>query len=252
MNTFQEQSRFTASEVCVFFVHGYLSSPHFFEKIINLLPANIDYLNILLPGHGGDIERFSRSGMAEWEDYVAMKLEALRGRYRKIIVVGHSLGTLLLIGEVMRNPAAICGSVYLDVPLIGKITVAGIEVMLKSGLNLSGADNNEALKAANYAKSVEITSVRDLPLIIPSLISLLLKMRETRNNFAAYPLESIIFQSKEDELVSSISNNYIKKNLAAKLHIMSDSGHFAFSDSENTAICEAIMSFVNKSTGVVQ
>lgn len=238
----QEQAHLGTGNSCVLFVHGILSSPRFFKPLLANLPEDINYLNLLLPGHGADLSEFASVGMSDWENYCAQKLAYLRGMYENIVVVGHSMGNLLLVDELIKDKSKISGAVLIDVPLIGHITKAGLEVMFKATFDAEKKESSVE-RSVKYNKSIKIEHYYELPFFLPNFIALLWKMHQVRMNIAKMQVDSHVFQSEEDELVSTMSNRYIAENELAKLHTMAGVGHFYIPEHERQKIADAIMNY---------
>lgn len=244
-NKHQEQAHLAEGKSCILFVHGILSSPSYFNSLIADLPSNLNYLNVLLPGHGASLSEFSSVGMSDWDDYCAKKLKYLRALYENIVVVGHSMGNLLLIDELIKDKSNISGAVLIDVPLIGHVTKSGIDVMLKAVFDAEKKNDSIDL-SVKYNKSIQFEHYYDLPYFLPNFIQLLWKMHQVRMHMADMDVESDVFQSEKDELVSDLSNRYIEQNKRASLHTMPNVGHFYIPDAERAKIAAAIMKYYNK------
>ena len=104
------------SNVAFLFVHGILSSPRHFDWLIQQIPEDYAISNILLAGHGGNVEDFSRANMQQWKNQFECALTELKKSYRSIIVVGHSLGALLALHASTRHKS-ISGMLLLNPPL---------------------------------------------------------------------------------------------------------------------------------------
>lgn len=246
-NKHSEQAHLGPGNSCILLVHGILSSPRFFNPLISELPENVNYLNLLLPGHGTVVKEFANFGMRDWENYCAKKLAYLREIYDHIVVVGHSMGNLLLIDEIIKDNSKINGAVLIDVPLIGHITKAGLNVMLKATFDAEIKDKGIA-KSVEYNKSIKLEKYCELPFFLPNFISLLWKMHQIRLDLPKMQVSSQVYQAGEDELVSSISNRYIIKNKLANLHIMDGIGHFYIPKKQWISIAKEIMYYYDLSS----
>lgn len=241
-NKHQEQAHLSSGNSCILFVHGILSSPRFFNAIISDLPKNINYLNLLLPGHGADISEFASCSMSDWEKYCSEKIAYLRKLYTNIVVVGHSMGNLLLIDELIKDKTQIAGAVLIDVPLIGHVTKSGLEVMFKA--TFDAEEKSKSIdRSVKYNKSIKFDHYYELPFFLPNFIGLLWKMYKVRMNMPKMQVKSHVYQSEEDELVSDISNHYIEKNKLTSLHVMPGVGHFFIPEQERKHIAREIMNF---------
>ena len=62
----------------VVFIHGILSTPLFFEKLVERVPEDFSVYNILLDGHGALVKDFSETSMKIWK-HQAKYLISFRG-----------------------------------------------------------------------------------------------------------------------------------------------------------------------------
>ena len=86
----------------VLFIHGILSTPRHFDYLIPAVPDDFSVYNILLDGHGGSVQDFSKTSMTKWKNQVKDLLDDLCERYDSVILVGYSMGTLLSIDALPR------------------------------------------------------------------------------------------------------------------------------------------------------
>ena len=101
----------------VVFIHGILSTPLFFEKLVNKVPESFSVYNILLDGHGGGVKDFSETSMKIWKHQAKVLISYLEKKYDNIILVGHSMGTLFSIQNAVKRPEKIKALFLLCSPL---------------------------------------------------------------------------------------------------------------------------------------
>ena len=100
----------------VLLIHGIAGSPGHFRDLVPVIPAEFSVYNILLDGHSGKTENFSRSSMAKWKAQVAATLADLFARHEKVVIVAHSMGTLFAIQSAIDHPDKIPALFLLAVP----------------------------------------------------------------------------------------------------------------------------------------
>ena len=105
------------SDTAVVFIHGIVGTPDQFNPLLPLVPKDWSVDNLLLPGHGGSVRDFSRSSMAAWRAHVAEHIDRLAEDHRRILLVGHSMGTLFCIDEAVKRPDTVAGLFLLASPL---------------------------------------------------------------------------------------------------------------------------------------
>lgn len=79
-------------------IHGFGSSPEVYKETIQAIKnsVNMDIYAPLLPFHGRNLEAASKMQMKEMEAYLEKYIKKQAEKYKKIHVVGHSMGGLLL------------------------------------------------------------------------------------------------------------------------------------------------------------
>ncbi len=118
------------AKTAILFVHGIVGTPNHFKDFVSLVPNSISVYNLLLDGHGKGAKDFSRSSMKKWEAQVFATVESLGRAHEKIIIVAHSMGTLLAVEQAIKNKK-VCKLFFLSVPLKLKIKYRMITNLLK-------------------------------------------------------------------------------------------------------------------------
>lgn len=98
------------SEECWLLIHGYRGYPgELVRPAADLWKSGSDVYVPRLPGHGTCGDDFIHSGGEDWVGVIRNAIKDLKGRYRKVNLLGHSMGTAIaaLLG---------CGD-----PSVGKI-----------------------------------------------------------------------------------------------------------------------------------
>ena len=83
------------AKTAVLMVHGIVGTPRHFDFLLDTVPQDVSVMNILLPGHGGTVKDFANASMKQWKQTVAEAMETLCTTHERVIVVAHSMGTLL-------------------------------------------------------------------------------------------------------------------------------------------------------------
>ena len=151
----EEYIRHTDGDRVVLFIHGFLGSPEHFEKFIELVPKDYGIYNVLLYGHGGTVKDFSSASMKIWKSQILKILKELDEKYKEIIIVSHSMGTLFSYSLAIKYPEKIKTMLLLATPLkIGLKWTACVN-SLKSLFGII-SDDDEVGKAYNKAHSVRL------------------------------------------------------------------------------------------------
>ena len=223
------------ADVAVLFLHGIVGSPRHFDHrlpLIHLVPEQWSVYSVLLPGHGGSVEDFSASTMQHWKSYVWSIFEALRQGHQKVILVGHSMGTLFALQLAIEKGEGIPFLFLLACPLCPQVSFAAIRHSV-SLITSNPARLNDAQTAMYQSGSVVLTKKlwKYIPWV-PNLLSLLRECRKTRKNMGKLKIKTFVFQSQKDELVSHRSEKYLKTSPYVHLFELKKSTHFFYEEGD--------------------
>lgn len=218
----------------VLLIHGIAGSPGHFRDFVPVIPAEFSVYNILLDGHSGKVENFSRSSMAKWKAQAAGTVEELLARHEKVVIVAHSMGTLFAIQAAIRHPDRIPRLFLLAVPTRPWVRFSTWITCLRV---VFGKRNLPADKALAGETALELT-----PKLwkyigwAPRMIELLLECRRTRKLLPQLRTPTQAFQSQVDELVSLRACKDLI-HPAIETTLLTDSGHFVYGP-EDTALLQ--------------
>ena len=220
------------ARVAILFLHGIVGSPGHFEKFYPFIPDNVSYHGLLLEGHGGSVKDFGRAKMKIWKKQVKEALDALRTTHERIIIVGHSMGTLFAIQEVAENPEKITDLFLLNSPL--KAYLHPIMIKYSTQFVLKHPNKNDPISLA----AIDAIAVKGDFLLwryltwIPRFLELFSEIRKTRPLLEKIRINTSFYQSYRDELVLRSAVKYIKERENIKLNILKDSTHFYYTDAD--------------------
>lgn len=216
-----------SADTAILFVHGIVGTPDQFRDLLPLVPADWSCVNLLLPGHGGSVSDFSHSSMAQWRRYVSDQIDALAATHSRVLLVGHSMGTLFCIDEVLRCSDQIAGLFLLACPFYPQLTVSAALQSLQVAFGIRG--RSEAAQAAHSACSITATlKLWQYLGWIPRYLELFQAAKQGRLQVGQVSVPTIAVQSRCDELVSQRSNRYLVQAPRVTLHILPDSRHFYY------------------------
>lgn len=210
------------------FIHGIVGTPAHFKDLLPLIPDNWSVYNILLDGHGKEVEDFARTSMEKWKAQVKDVLDTLLSSHDRVFIVAHSMGTLLAIEEAVRCPGKVCGLFLLAVPLV-------FRVRLRAALGSVQAALGMAKPGSVAEQMVQDSSVRLSPQLhkylkwLPRFTEL---TKEALRTHVLLPLISVpcrAFQSGKDELVGQTSTELLQKQPGITTTVLPNSGHFSYS-----------------------
>ncbi len=215
----------------VLLIHGIVGSPAHFRHLLPAIPEDWSVCSLLLDGHGGSVEGFSRSSMKTWKAQVSRAVEQLLEEYDQLVLVAHSMGCLFAIREALQHPeidrlfllavptrprprfSTVCSSLRL---LWGKHppTAPGARAMwLDTALQL----DRRLWKYLGW---------------IPRYLELLSEIRQTRRLLPELHTPSLVFQSERDELVSCRTWRDLEKIPCLRLQLLAHSGHFQYGEED--------------------
>lgn len=223
----------------VLFLHGITGSPCHFSHVIPLvdvIPDDWSYYNLLLPGHGGCVADFSRSTMNDWKQKVWEVFTALADGHEQVIVVGHSMGTLFALQLAAEFHKKIPFLFLIASPIHPRVSPRGMALCLRTVFGATRADR-PAEMAIVQAGGIRLT--RKLWMYIPwagNMIALLRDAHHTKKILPRIPTKTIVFQSRRDEMVAPSSADVLRKFPNVALTTLHGSTHFYYSADDRTQI----------------
>ena len=216
------------ADTAVLMIHGIVGSPSHFKDLLPLIPEDWSLYNILLDGHGKDVEDFSHTSMEKWKTQVSRQLDRILLSHRRVLIIAHSMGTLFAIREAIHRPEDIVGLFLLNVPLTPFVQPKAALTSVQMALGIP--QNNSSTRAMQSASSVHLT-----PKLwkyigwTPRFWELLQECRETIKRLPLLKTPTLTFQSRRDELVSMRACKYLNSHPAITNTVLESSGHFVYS-----------------------
>lgn len=227
------------ADTAVLFLHGIVGTPRHFDSrlpLVQLVPENWSVYSLLLPGHGGSVEDFSRSTMEQWKDYVWKTFDGLAQTHRRVILAGHSMGTLFALQLAMEAGEKIPFLFLIASPICPQVSFSAVIHAL--GLIFPHSQGDSKIRAAMSAcGSVTLTKKlwKYLPWI-PNLWNLMLEARKTKKSLPQLRIKTLVFQSRHDELVARRSAKYLKPCACVQLYELQQSTHFYYSPEDTRLV----------------
>lgn len=220
------------SDTAVLMIHGILGTPRHFDRFLPLIPKEWSVYNILLDGHGKTVSDFAATSMEKWKAQVDEIAEKLCSRYKKLIIMGHSMGTLLAIRIAVKHSDKIKAMILLAVPM--KVFVKPLKNLGSVKLALGMENKNSELMEAVQSTHGTAPDKRVWKYLgyIPRFLELFGLIRETRKILPELKTISYVFQSKEDELVAYSSKKYLTNNEYIEYDELEKSRHYFYNDAD--------------------
>lgn len=232
------------SKDAIVFIHGFIGTPDHFKQFYLYVPETWSIYNLLLDGHGGSVDQFAKTSMNKWQQQVKKTIDDIKNHHQMVYLVGHSMGTLLEIQYTLLNPSKIAGLFLLAVPLHVHITPLAVFNALGTIFKFNDK-NNLQLQAAKAMYSVD-PDARVWKYIpwIPRYIELLKLCKWTRNMIDHLHTDTIVIQSKKDELVQFCSHEYFKTNNQVELIVLNQSTHYYYQKSDEELMYQKFKQFI--------
>ncbi len=209
-------------------IHGIAGSPAHFRDLIPLIPEGWSVYNVLLDGHGGTVADFSHASMEQWNAQVTRQLDAILQTHRRVLIIAHSMGTLLAIRQAIRRPEAVAGLFLLNVPLVPFVRPGTAVDSLRLALGKPGSSPSAQAMAADC--SIQLTpGLWQYLGWAPRFYELLREAQAVRKLLPQLRTPTQTFHSRHDELVHSRSCRYLEGHPSITHTLLEASGHYAYS-----------------------
>ncbi len=131
----QEYKRIVpGAKVAVLMIHGICGTPNHFRTLLPLqdqIPADWSVHNLVLDGHCKGVKDFGKSSMKKWQAHAKEAFLELSRTHEKVVLVGHSMGTLLSIQLSLQFPEKVAFLFLIAVPLRVGIQYFGMRNILR-------------------------------------------------------------------------------------------------------------------------
>lgn len=227
------------------FVHGIVGTPAHFAGLVPLIPEDWSVYNILLDGHGKQVEDFARTSMEKWKAQVSTQLDEILQTHEQVLIVAHSMGTLFAIEEAIHRPDKVMGLFLLAVPLTPRVlpsaAVSSVKVAL--GLARPGTPAGDMLGDCGVHLSPKLWKYLAW---LPRFWELILEAYGTRKKLSLITVPCCAFQSKKDELVSGRSYQILKAHPGIAVTLLPDSGHFCYKGNDLALLQSRLRDLIEK------
>lgn len=226
----------------VLFVHGILGRPEQFKDLVPLVPQEYAVRNLTLKGHGGTPKDFGRYSISEWKEEVHREAVALCEKYDRVLMVGHSLGTLFSMEEAQRLPIA--GLFLANVPL--KVRVTGRLFKMSFQVFFERVDeSNEFIVGARDSYGIAPDqNIFHYIKWIPRYLELFREMRHARRRVQDVKTPAIAFISERDEMASPKAADILRERTDMEVVMLPRSGHFYYEAGDKRLMQERFQEFL--------
>lgn len=232
-----------SNQELVLFIHGIFSSPAVFDLFYPILKEQgYSIYAVVLKGHGKDLKSITRVKYQEWIEQINTLLKQLSNKYKKIHVVGHSMGALLALtssDHLVTKRILIAPSYCL------KLTFQFIKLCLFAH-RPNSKDNyikgNQKRFCITFPKSIFKKAIA-----LKSLWELFKLKLYTKSIIKKIDKPTYIIQSKSDECVSLRCPNKILKqinNINKEVFWIDKSYHAVYDETEVTLLTKKFIEYI--------
>lgn len=219
------------AKTAVLFLHGICGTPNHFRQVLPLeaaVPKEWSVYNILLDGHCKNVEDFGRSSMKKWKAQVENVFTQLSETHEKVVLVGHSMGTLFSIQLALQHPQKVPFLFLLAVPVRVAVQPRAVRYLLRIAFDRIDAYDPVLVAMHN---ACGITQTKKLWKYIPwapRMVELLRECRATGRCLSKLQVPCVALQSAQDEMVSRNAGKLLQESGRVTVVDLPNSTHFYY------------------------
>ncbi len=233
------------AKTAVLCIHGIAGTPNHFRNIIPILPSDWSVYCIMLDGHGKTVEDFSETSMEKWKQQVSETLHKLCYEYENVIIIAHSMGTLLSLNESLMHNDRIKKMILLAVPLKVYVHPSLMSSSMKVVFDRVEDDDifdNATRDSCSVEPDKQIWKYLGW---IPRFFELFELIYDTRKIIPEISVPTYVFQSRNDELVLYSAKEYLEGNDNINVQTLEHSGHFYYTPEDEAFLHDRIRKILN-------
>jgi len=198
---------------------------------------------VLLPGHGKTARDFYRSSRTDWLEYAFTCMDDICRRYKKVFLIGHSMGGLLCLNYAFSHKVA--GIVLINTPSV--IYLSASQVMRSVKVVFSEVERTKILEEG---VSVGSGKFYEYPLFAKPFADTCRLTISTKKRLSEITAPVLIIQSRHDETVGYKSAGRLKArltNTAVEMVYLDHSSHAIFSPGDEDMMFYTVTNFLRRS-----
>lgn len=238
------------SDTAVMFIHGICGTPDHFRELIpleQLVPDSWSVYNLLLDGHGGTVMDFAGTSGETWWDQVTSVCENLMKTHKRILITGHSMGTLYALQLAAKYPDKVQKLFLLAVPMrpwLKPATILDLLMMVFGKLDDVSPQREALIKAAGIQTTKRLWQY---VLWVPRYLDLFREIYRTEQIIESVDADCSCYQSQRDELVLRRSEKILRKNRKIKIYPLKGSSHFYYCPEDREQILKDFRNWTEES-----
>ncbi len=229
-------------------VHGFNGEPLDMEELEeHLRGLGFATHNLLLPGHGAQVQDLARRTWSDWEEAVAAATARLLDRHARVVLVGHSMGGALSLHTAANEPR-VAGVAALCPPLRmhpGEVPIVAVGRHVTPYLPTFREDVRDPGARVRYARH----AYRWTPL--PAVHSFFSALPVLREELERVHCPTLIVCARHDHVVPARDGMEIFERLGATdkdLLVLDQSYHVITKDVERHIVFERVGAFTTRAT----
>lgn len=238
-------SRDSGARSAVVYVHGILGCPAQFARLDSrVVELGMDAYALLLPGHGQGAREFCRSTHADWLLYAHREIHAVRQKYARLALIGHSMGCLLSLLYAAQTPVE--GLVLINTPLRMHVTPRMLGLGARFMFGRAGAHESAYMQAYRESYGIDTPKLRQYPLMLRPMAGLRRLAAEARACLCDVQAPALILQSRRDETVSPSSARLLAQGLpnVRRVVFLENAYHSYYPPDDEDAAMQCILPFL--------
>lgn len=237
-----------SKEECCLLIHGFGGTPlELYLLAEDLASRGYSVSAILLKGHNATLEEMAKCSYQDWIDTAEAEYKRLKGKYKKVYVIGLSMGAV--IASILAERHAVDKLVLLCPPFSYKhksnwlANIMQVFVKKMSWGKLTLADGNE--KYVQGGTSFPVRSAAQMNKMI----------RLADGSLSQIQCPALLVYSKADQFVGPRTVKLFLKRVSSEdkeVFTLEKSNHIVVLDSERFYVFEAVGKFLKKAVGLSQ
>lgn len=230
------------AKVAVLFLHGICGSPNHFRQVLPLeqaVPEDWSVYNIVLDGHCKQVEDFGRSSMKKWKDQVQSVLDELCRNHEKVVMVGHSMGTLFSIDLALQHPEKVAFLFLLAAPVRVFVQPRAVGYLMRIAFDRIDKNNPVLVSMCDACGIKQTKKLWKYIPWAPRMVELLQLCSKTGKAVSGLAVPTIAWQSEKDEMVSHRADKLLAESGRVEVHKLPNSTHFYYPPEEAKLIVDS-------------
>ncbi len=224
-------------DVAVLCLHGFTATTVEVRKIASYLKnQGITTKGPLLPGHGTNPYEMNNTRWEDWLGAAEKALLELMQNYKKIFVLGESMGGLLTLHLAAKYPSLLGIMVFAPAVKIHKLWISKFIWPFKSFMQKGKPKDSIPQQSYTVFPLKAAASLYDFQKIVRKELNLI-------------TVPAIIFQGKLDDTVDPLGAVYAYENLGSSdkdFVVLEDSNHIILLDQQLPTVQEICLEFIQR------